>query len=42
MSGFEKFKEVLSSKETFYSSLADKKSVIKSMNMFLRFRINLK
>ena len=33
MSDFEKFQEELRSKEKFYSSLTDKKIVIKSMNM---------
>ena len=42
MSDFEKFEEQLPSKEKFYSSLTGKKIVIKSMNMFLMFGINLK
>ena len=39
MSNFGKFKEQLSSKEKFYSSLAGSKN---SENMFLRFGTNLK
>ena len=42
MSDFEKFKQELISKKTFYSSLTGKKLLIKSNNMFLRFGINLK
>ena len=42
MNDFEKFKEELPSDEKFYSFLTSKKLVIKSMNIFLRFRINLK
>ena len=43
MSDFERFKEDFLSKEKFYNSLTDKKKlVIKNMNMFLRFGINLK
>ena len=42
MNNFEKFKEELPSDEKFYSFLTSKKLVIKSMNIFLRFRINLK
>ena len=34
MNNFEKFKEELSSKEKFYSSLTGKKIVTKNMNMF--------
>ena len=41
MSNFEKFKEKLSSKEKFYSSLTDKKISGKEY-MFLRFGTNLK
>ena len=41
MGDFEKFKEELQSKEKFYSSLTGKKLVIKNMNMFLMFEINL-
>ena len=42
MISFQKFKEKLPSKENVYSSLMDEKIVIKSMNMFLKFRIDLK
>ena len=42
MNNFEKFKEELRSKEKFYSLLMGKKLMIKSMNVFLRFGINLK
>ena len=42
MSDLEKFKEELPSKETFYSSLTDRKLVAKNMNMFLMFGKNLK
>ena len=42
MSGFEKCKEQLPKKEKFCSSLTGKKLLIKSINMFLRFGINLK
>ena len=43
MSGFEKFKEQLLSKENFYSLLTGKKKlVVKSMSMLLRFGIDLK
>ena len=42
MSGFEKFKERLRSKEKFRSLLKDKKLVIKSMSIALRFGIDLK
>ena len=42
MSDFEKFKEGLTSKEKFYSSLIGKKLAIKSMNMFLKIEINFK
>ena len=45
MTDFEKFKEEFPSKEMFHSSLKGKKKkkiVIKSINMFLRFGINLK
>ena len=41
MGDFEKFKEQLQRKEKFYSSLTGKKLVIKNMNMFLMFEINL-
>ena len=41
MGDFEKFKEQLQSKEKFYGSLTGKKLVIKNMNMFLMFEINL-
>ena len=37
-----KFKEQLTNKEKFYGCLTDKKLVIKSMNMFIKFGINLK
>ena len=40
MSDFEKFKEKLPSKEKFYSSLTNKKNVIKNMNMLLKFPIH--
>ena len=40
MSDFEKFKEKLPSKEKFYSSLTNKKNVIKNMNMLLKFAIH--
>ena len=42
MSGFEKFKEELQSKEKFYSSFTGEKLVLKSMSMFLSFGIDLK
>ena len=43
MTDFEKFKEEFPSKKMFHSSLKGKKKiVIKSINMFLRFGINLK
>ena len=43
MSSFEKFKEEFPSKEKFDSLLTvKKKTVIKSIIMFLRFGINLK
>ena len=42
MNDFEKFKEELPSRKRFYSLLLSKKIVTKSMNMFLRFGINLK
>ena len=42
MSDSEKFKEHLTSKEKFYSSLTGKKIVTKNINMFLRFGTNLK
>ena len=40
MIGFGKFKEELSSKEKFYSSLTDRKNYKQRMNMFLMFAIN--
>ena len=43
MTDFKKFKELLPSKEEFYSSLTcKKKTVIKNMIMFLRFGTILK
>ena len=42
MSNFEKFKEKLSSKEKFCSSLTVKKLLTNNMNMFLMFGNNLK
>ena len=42
MSGFEKFKEQLPNKETFYSLLISKQLVKKNINMFLMFGTNLK
>ena len=39
---FEKFKEELPSKETFYSLLTGRKIVIRNRNMLLMFRIHLK
>ena len=41
MSGFEKFNEGFSSKDIICSSLTSKKLVMKTMNMFLKFEINL-
>ena len=40
MSDFQKFKEESPRKEGFYSLLAGKKLMIKSMNMFLRFGLH--
>ena len=47
MSNFQNFKEVLTSKETFYSSLTNRSDkiyelVTKNMNLFLMFGMNLK
>ena len=42
MNDFEKFKEELPSKETFYSLLTGRKIVIRNRNMLLMFRIHLK
>ena len=43
MIDFEKFKEKFPSKEMFHSLLTGKKKIVlKSINMFLRFGINLK
>ena len=47
MSDFQKFKEVLTSKEKFYSSLTNRSDkvyelVTKNMNLFLMFGMNLK
>ena len=42
MSDFQKFKEELPSKKTFYSSLTGKKVSGKEYTMFLRFGTNLK
>ena len=43
MSDAEKFKEELPSKDKFYSLLRAKKNLVrKSMNISLRFRIDLK
>ena len=42
MSDFEKFKELLLSKEKFYSLVTGKKLVTKSISMVLKFEKNLK
>ena len=42
MSYFEKFKAELPSNRKIHTSLTDRKLVIKHMDMFLMFRINLK
>ena len=42
MIDFEKFKERSPSEEKFYSWLAGKKLIMKSISMFLRFGIELK
>ena len=42
MSYFENFKAELPSNRKVHTSLTDRKLVIKHMNMFLMFRINLK
>ena len=42
MGDLEKIKEELKKKKKNFSSLTDKKKVIKSMNMFLNFEIYFK
>ena len=42
MGQFKKFIEDLPSNEKFYVSLPEKKKVLKRMNMFLRFELDLK